>query len=157
MARLLLIFIASAFLIALSPAQNDFPNNPKNKWVHAAINALKRDGLLPVWVTPATKSVKISQRQKFASVTHGASYFIKYRIDRLHQLSAKPTSDTVEELEALPKDIEKAQTWLVHLDNLEKMSKEFEPELKASKLNAKKLRQDLQATKSKLAKLKAPA
>jgi hypothetical protein len=155
MARSLLLLVC-LLLSTVALSQSDFPNNAQNKWVFAAINALKRDGLLPVYVPATTKSVKVSERQKFASVTHSASYLIKYRVDRLHQITQKPTSGSVAELESLPKDIQQAQTWAVHLNNLEKMSKEFEPELKASKLNVKKLRQDIQATRSRLAGLKAP-
>ena len=144
-----LSMVLTAAIIAPAFAQDQFPDVPENHWAYEALKAMKTNGLLVGYPDGLFRGGRPASRYEMAVAVHatwaklkGITDGLQTQIDALKEVvngmkgqgggdgaSKADLEAVVAQLNALKADMAKMNGWGDDINNLKKMSNEFQKEL----------------------------
>lgn len=149
-------FACALFVPVLAQAQDNFPDTPANHWAFDALSRLKKDGILVGYPDGLYRGGRPASRYELAAAVHAAYLKVKgsadglsSQISELQAKASKGSEVTKADLDALKASLDALNAskpdYSKDLADLNKLMKEFEPELTALGANISDLHKDMAA------------
>lgn len=139
-------------------AQDNFPDVPDNHWAYEAMAAMKKAGCLVGYPDGLVRGGRPMSRYEFAC----AAYACWQKMMSMHDDLVKQIEemkgmsnggDLKKQLSDMQAQIDGMKSWGNRINDLDRMTKEFEKELASMGVDVKKLRQDLSDLEGRVSEL----
>lgn len=153
--RYAICVVLGAALVAPALAQDAFPDTPENHWAYAALENLKREGILVGYPDGLYRGGRPASRYEMAVAIYQAYRRLKGLYDGLDE-QIRALNEKIEgtgdmgglkelrdQLAALQNDVAAMKSWGDDIENLKKLTNEFSKELDSLSVDVEAIKKDL--------------